>query len=153
MKYKMKRLIERLQKVWSFWKLSKNLYDFDYTSILEVERYQIKNVRDRILKDALVEGYEHDVQKMDLVIKLLDMILDSSDSAVELEDYSIDLNKEYKWKQTKYVNTRNAHRFVSSEQVKLIEKGELIFLDDLYEEKKWRLYHKLKEYHMRGWWS
>lgn len=149
MKYKLRRLVERLQKVWSFWKLSKNLYDFDYTSILEVERYQIKNVRNRMLKDALVEGYEYDVQRMDLVIKLLDIILESGCPTIEI-DYS---KKGSKWIQIKYVNTRNVHRFVSKEHVELIKEGKLIFLDDLYEEKVWKLYHNLREYHMRRWWQ
>ena len=39
-----------LKRWFSYYKILRKVYDFDYSSILMVEKYQIKRVRDSIIK-------------------------------------------------------------------------------------------------------
>lgn len=148
----------------SYFKVLINVYDFDYSSILTVERYQIIRVKDAIMKYQSHMNWKRDVQHMNLALKLLDII--EKDECAELigpgfrtEPYKDDLyrlvsNPDSKWVMPIYVNTTNSERFckISKDKFEDPKVGPLM-KDHLRVQKAWYLYHKLRTYHMKSWWD
>jgi hypothetical protein len=122
-----------------------DFYDFDYSSILLAEQYQIKRVRDSIIKYQTHVSWERDVEKMNLALSLLDIILDN----VDILEIGEGPWKKGKWKLLKYVNTRNLYRFTDFDVPKLPE----ITAKNLYYEKAWHLYFELRKEFTRNWWD
>lgn len=155
---KYRQFKEQLGTLWSYCKLFGKLYDFDYSSVLLVEQNQLRRIRKHIAKYQFFVGWEVIVQRMDTAIKLLDIALDRVD-IIELVDRDTRLTNSKgefispKWKLLKYVNTRNASRFLNDIQVEQVEKGNEVFIADLYEEKAWKLYYKLREQYTRNFWD
>ena len=138
---RLRRIKDVLANLWQYCKIVKNLYDFDYSSILMVEQNQIKRVRDGIYKERIHSGWNYTVSRMDLAINLLDILLD--DGSLVVTD---------KWEVTKYVNTRNAKRFLTDGAIERINNGYVFLLQDLYKEKAKRLYYKVRERYTEDWW-
>ena len=95
-------------------------YDFDYSSILSVERHQIKRVRDSINHYRNHVNWEQDVASMNLALRLLDIIEENGeaellcDEPFKFKDNGyLELNPDAKWKMERYVNTTNASRFTA----------------------------------------
>ena len=63
-----------LGRWFSYFKILVNVYDFDYSSIIVVERHQITRVRDSIIKYQSHVNWERDVDHINLALKLLDII-------------------------------------------------------------------------------
>ena len=105
----------------SYFKVLMKVYDFDYSSILVVERYQITRVRDAIIKYQSYVNWERNVQHMNLALKLLDII--EEDGCAKLEGpgfhtepyknglYRVVQDPDSKWTLPVYVNTPNSERF------------------------------------------
>ena len=137
-------------------------YDFDYSSILSVERHQIKRVRDSINHYRNHVNWKQDVASMNLALRLLDIIEENGeaellcDEPFKFKDNGyLELNSDAKWKMGRYVNTKNASRFNpkwTSEHFEDPKTGVLI-KDHLRVEKAWQLYHKLRQYKLRTWWD
>lgn len=134
------RAIDRIKIFLSYWKISKDLYDFDYSSVLAVEKHQLQRLYNSINKYRNHVDYERDLNKIKLAIKLLDIYMEE----VPLQDYD-----SVEWKCIVYVNTKNLSRFFP---VGIVSNPELIKIH-LYQEKAWYLYHKVKERYMRSWWD
>lgn len=155
---KYRQFKEQLSTLWSYCKLFGKLYDFDYSSLLLVEQNQLKRIRKHIAKHQFFVGWEVIVQRVDTAIKLLDIALDRVD-VIELVNRDTRLTNfkdEFispKWKLLKYVNTRNASRFLNDVQVEQVEKGNEVFIANLYKEKAWKLYYKLREQYTRQFWD
>ncbi len=136
--------------------------DFDYSSILSVERHQIKRVRDSINHYRNHVNWEQDVASMDLALRLLDLIEENGeaellcDEPFKFKDNGyLELNPDAKWKMERYVNTKNASRFNpkwTSAHFDDPDTGALM-KDLLRVEKAWHLYHKVRQYKFRTWWD
>lgn len=148
----------------SYYKVLREAHDFDYTSILVVERHQIIRVRNAIIKYQDHADWERDVYWMNIALKLLDIIEEDGCSKLigkgfctKLREdglYELIDDKNSKWMLPIYVNISNYKRFipVEKEQFEDLRIGSLI-KDRLRVEKAWCLYHKLKMYKMRSWWD
>ena len=136
------RLKDRLSIWFSYWKTTERMYDFDYSSILEAERHQLKRVIKSIDKYRSHVNVERDLFWMRMCVYLLDVIIDNTHD--EWNGKDIVMNK--------YCNTRNYKRFFPnmSEDTKNKLK---YFPNDLYEHKAWNLYHKIRLEYMRSWWD
>ena len=127
------------------WKEYRNLVskidDWDYTSILEVERLQMLRVARQIEIDPIKhENWEEDVKWIRLAVKILDTLL--NDTYWEGEKGKCHL--------IPYVNTKNYKRFIDvNEEFINTEVYKML----LYEEKLWWLYNKIRLYKMRSWWT
>lgn len=153
-----------LRRWFSYYKVAMSIYDFDYSSILEVERHQIKRVRDAITKYQSHVNWERDVQHMDLALKLLSIAMEEDSIAEQVSGHhwteGPDERGLYEWKSdakyeaTKYVNIRNAHRFSKMPKEYFTDSDiRGLNLDHLRVEKAWYLYHKLRTYCLRQWWD
>lgn len=135
-----------------------NTYFWDYGYMLNLEYTYLKNLRETLLKENLYEGVERDCERIQTCLNLLDIIRGKK-SSVHLTsgktDLLKDINKslsECKWEVKRYVNTKNDKRFIN---ISLTPKEKLnpLYIDSVYNQKAWYLYHKMKYYWMKGWWS
>lgn len=123
--------------IWlSYWKASKRMYDFDYTCVLEAEHHQLKRLIRCIDKWRSHENVERDLFWMRICDYLLEVIL--RDPLSNKKDF--------------YCNTKNYKRFFPNMTDKMLAKLSY-FGYDLYEQKAWHLYHKIRERHMQSWWD
>ena len=140
---RIKYIIERewdIIKSWfSYYKVLRNCYDFDYDSILEVEEHQIKRVRDSIAKYKHHLNYERDLQNIDRALRLLE----ASEADILEED---SFTGEYRT--TRKVNTRNASRFINITPI-----DSAFRLLHVYQCKAWYLYNKMRYEHLKEWWD
>lgn len=155
---------ESLGRWFSYYKVLRRIYDFDYFSIIEVERYQITKVRDSITKCQNHVNWKEDVYWMNMALKLLDIIEDEGGAKLIGNGFSIEPcenglyrvvdNPDSKWVLSAYVNTNNSERFTPIEKEKFEDPKVGPFMKShLREEKAWYLYHKLRTYKMRSWWD
>lgn len=163
-KYPISRFFEFLAIWFSYFKVCRKVYDFDFSGILEVERHQIERTKYAIIKHQHHLNWERDVKNMNLALRLLSIAMEEDSIAERVSGHhwteGPDERGLYEWKSdikyeaTKYVNTRNAYRFsrIPLENYTKPNFGALL-LDDLRVEKAWHLYHKLRKYHLREWWD
>ena len=138
------RFKERLQIFSSYWKVTKNMYDFDFSSILYVELHQMKRVRKAIEKYRSHVYWERDVARIKLAEKILTMFMENDWWSL---DYDLEHNHAYI---IPYVNTKNTKRFFPK------YTGDVnrdFFKRDLYEEKLWNLYYLIRKNYTRTWWD
>lgn len=150
-KYKYYYLKEQLCNVLSYCKLFGKLYDFDWTSVLLVERHQLKRMRKCLLETHHHVDWEYDYQRITLAIKLLDRIIDEVDPVIKLIN-TPQIFPEYipcEWKICKYINTKNADRFLTNSYKKT---DNALFVEYLYNEKLWNLYYKVRKQYTKSWW-
>lgn len=160
-KYATKNFIICLKRWISYRKILFNIYDFDYTSSLEVERFQLIRLKNDISKNRNHASWERDVRNINLAIKLLDIILEAGRAELVgssfsfSEDGKLLHNDESFWTLDVYVNTKNANRFMSKRALEMLDDHciKVIMKDELRLEKAWHLYHKLRVYTMREWWD
>lgn len=153
-----------LKRWFSYYKVLMNVYDFDHSSILSVEKHQIARVRDDITRFQSYTNWERDVRYINLALKLIDIIEEDGCSilhggGLHFEPCGDGTSKvvhdpESKWTMPIYVNTSNSERFckIPKDKFKDSTIGPLM-KDHLRIEKAWHLYHKLRVYHMRSWWD
>lgn len=162
LKYNIRRFGENISRWFSYFPVLWKAYDFDYSSILSVERHQIKRVRDSISHFRSHVDWEYDVASMNLALRLLDIIEEDGEAVLLCDKPFIhnskgmyEPNPDAKWKLERYVNTRNAARFNprwSSEHFENPKTG-VLMKDRLRVEKAWYLYHQLRQYKLRSWWD
>lgn len=116
-------------------------WDFGFT--LNIERAMYKKQYE-FFNSEEVHCYDNKLIARDLkwVIGLLNIILHEDDAAK-----LVDNNK---WELTKYVNPKNAYRFLPKE---FSMSDRVLALDCLRFSKAWCLFHKLKFYKQLGWWD
>lgn len=131
------RFKERVAIWLSYWKPSKKMYDFDYTCVLEAEHHQLKRLIKCIDKSHI--NSPRDLFWMRICDYLLDVIL--SDVHGDWKDGKFILKP--------YCNMRNYKRFYPNISKDIIDTLEYF----LYVEKAWHLYYRIREEHMRQWWS
>ena len=161
-----RRFWENIGRWFSYFNISRRIYDFDYSSILAVERHQISRVRDSIAHYHNHLHAERDIERLNLALKLLDIIKEdgcyervgkpynfvkSSDKEdlCELED-----DPESYYTIPVYVNYKNAMRFCKIELSRYTDsKDGALWQSHLRVEKAWHIYHTLRLYFMRSWWD
>ena len=146
-----------LKRWFSYYKILRKVYDFDYSSILMVEKYQIKRVRDSIIKYQNHVNWKQDVRWMNIAIKLLEIV---EENGCAVPSQTIEVNDILKihhidYKMPVYVNTRNASRFISKYAIDKLENPRIgvLITDNLRIEKAWYLYNKIRYNHLRDWWD
>lgn len=95
------------------------MHDFDYSSILSVERHQIKRVRDNINHYKNHLNWEQDVASMNLALKLLDIIEEIGEAKM-IGDKPFETdekgywkpNPNVKWELDRYVNHNRQMSFL-----------------------------------------
>lgn len=163
--YKAKDL--RIRRFWgnlgrwlSYYPVARNVYDWDYTSILAVERHQIERVRNSIAHYQHHLYAKRDIERMDLALRLLDIIEEDGCSEYHGEDLrfnednTIWLDQNAYYTIPVYVNYHNANRFFKQEQYNYEDsKRGALHRDHLRIEKAWHIYHRLRMYYLRSWWD
>lgn len=157
-----RRFFNNITRWFSYLPVAWRVYDFDYTSILAMERHQIMRVRDSIVRYRHHVNWHQDVASINLALKLLDIIeedngadLIGDDYLIFNKDHTITFNPDCRWQLDKYVNIRNARRFYPEMELECYENTNdgAIYRGHLRVEKAWHLYHKLRLYKLRGWWD
>lgn len=144
-----KRRLSKRQRSWL--RFMKNNNDWDWTYLMEVEYKKIQDIRNHLAEHKCFVGWEQTVNRMDITLRILKIILD--ESLVEKN----------------YVNLRNVHRFTNPVRAKhIIEDAnkptpEKIFnhyfdvalaaRNDLRNLKAWNLYFELRKHLTKEWWD
>lgn len=146
-----------LKRWFSYYKILRKVYDFDYSSILIVEKYQIKRVRDSIIKYQHHVDWKQDVRWMNIAIKLLEIV---EENGCAVTGQTIEVNDILKihhidYQLPVYVNVRNASRFINKYAISKLEEPKIgvLIKDNLRIEKAWYLYNKIRYNHLRDWWD
>lgn len=157
-----RRFWENIGRWLSYYKVTRRIYDFDYSSILAVERHQIKRVRDSIAKYHNHVNADRDIERLDLALRLLDIIEEngcaeySGKGVVSIKDKDglYEMDPESFWTLSIYVNTRNSIRFqtIDTTLYEDARRGPM-YKDSLRVEKAWHIYHWLRVQYMRTWWD
>lgn len=117
---------------------------WDYSYNLEIEKEMFKKMHEFYSSDKPVSmGYEKVARDAKLAINLLDILLENNKSYVG--NFG---PKGHKVVQVKYVNTRNASRFIKD-----VKFDNPYAIDALRVKKAWYLYSKLRYYKMKTWWD
>ena len=140
------------KRVWGF--------PWDYSYLLAIEQRKLKEMANYFKKSKLTVGWERQVRECELCVKLLDIVAERD------SDYKAWFNANYGGKNIlelqmreqipfhKYINTRNASRFMThfheaqsnpyiSESLKV----------ELRRQKAFYLYQKIRLYRMQTWWD
>lgn len=127
-----------LRRWFSYMKPCFNCYDFDYSSVLTMERHQLIRLRDNIAKYHNHVNAERDIERMNTTLRLLDIISE--------EIFGRFSNG--KWEFDKYVNFKNKKRFGV-----MGNREDALWKIDLYQRKAWCLYHEMRKAWLRTWWD
>lgn len=132
---------DRLSRIFNLLPTIWNIYDFDYSSCLELEYKQLLRIKKCMENPGkwAYEGIEEDIHKLEVCIKLLKMILDEESGYYNNDKFN------------HYVNLKNYRRFTKCK----ISENMLAFdllKEDLYLLKAWHLYNKMRTHYMRTWW-
>lgn len=142
---------EGIKRWFSWYLVTKDAYEWDSVSILELEQEQLKRIHDYISKYQSYTKWKYDIWKINICLNLLDIILSEVDIVETIDTDINSLGNIHKCKCIPYVNINNANRFLNTNFINSNLPIDLI-KSELYEEKAWRLYHKLRMRYMRDWW-
>lgn len=138
-KYIIKREWDIIKSWFSYYKVLRNCYDFDYDSILSVEKHQIQRVQASIAKYRHHLNYNRDLQNIGRALRLLAA---SEEDILEMNPLT------GKYETIRKVNARNASRFTN---LTLIDSP--FKLLQVYQCKAWYLYNKMRYEHLKEWWD
>lgn len=150
------RIKYRIKKLCDFIKLGWNDYDDAYDSLLMLEKYKLSKMADRYERLAgnidkpFLECWTI-VRDLRLCVKLID-IVDGTDPT-----YKVAYNPEartYEKKELKYVNMRNAHRFIPLKLQKLYDRNKLMrnmIANEVRRMKAWSLYSQIRALNINRW--
>ena len=150
------RLKYRIKKLCDFIKLGWNDYDYTYDSLLRLEKYKLSKMADRYellagnIDKPFLECWEI-VRDLRLCVKLID-IVNGADNAYKVaynhETHSYDKNG------VKYVNMRNAYRFIPLKLQKLYDRTKLmrnVITNEVRRKKAWSLYSQIRTLNINRW--
>lgn len=163
---RVRRFWENIGRWLSYYKVSRSIYDFDYSSILAVERHQIKRVRDSIVHYHNHLNADRDIERLNLALSLLDIIEEDGCcerigkplNFVECKDkedlYELEDDPNSYYVVSVCVNHRNALRYSKRNLASYADpKTGAMWQSHLRVEKAWHIYHRLRLYFMRSWWD
>ena len=136
----MRRFYNTIKRWLSYYFIVKNTNDYDWDSVLKVEKHQLERLKQGILKYKNYSDWKNCVNQLNLALALIDIIQQGND---------LELATNRVWILHNYVNSRNANRFLPN----FDNSTSVFYLDLLRMEKAWHLYHKLRLYYMRTWWN
>lgn len=149
------RLKYRIKRLCDFIKLGWNDYD-DYGSLLTLEKYKLSKMADKYERLAgdidkpFLECWTI-VSDLRLCVKLID-IVNGIDNM-----YKVAYNPEthsYGKKELKYVNMRNAYRFIPLKLQKLYDRNKLmrnVIANEVRRMKAWSLYSQIRALNINRW--
>ena len=149
------RIKYRIKKLCDFIKLGWNDYDH-YDSLLTLEKYKLSKMADRqeliteVIDIHFVESWAI-IRDLRLCVKLIN-IVNGTDNA-----YKAAYNHEthsYDKKEVKYVNMRNAHRFISPKLQKLYDTNKwlgVVITNEVRRMKAWSLYSQIRALNINRW--
>lgn len=133
---------------------------WDYSYLLAIEQRKLREMANYFKKSKLTVGWERQVRECELCVKLLDIVTERD------SDYKAWLNANYGGKNIlelqmreqipfhKYINTRNAYRFMT--HFHEAKSNPYIYESlkvELRRQKAFHLYHKIRLYYMQTWWE
>lgn len=153
-----------IRRWFSYYKVIRKTYDFDYSSLLEIEHHQLIKLRDCISKYQNHVNAWRDIRNMNWAIACLEIVLEDGCSYSNGEEgfftkeadkkgyYELVPNPAYRWIMPIYVNTKNYNRFWKGygEAPRTLSA---LSEDCLRIEKAWHLYNKIRKEHLREWWD
>lgn len=162
--WSVKRFWNNLRRWFSYYKVIRKTYDFDYSSLLEVELHQLIKLRDCISKYQNHVNAWRDIRDMNLAISCLQIVIEDGCAYSNKEKcffvkgpdengyYNLVKNPNHVWIMPIYVNTKNAERFWKYYN-KCSNINNAIQEDHLRIEKAWYLYNKIRKERLRNWWD
>ena len=149
------RIKYRIKRLCDFIKLGWNDYDH-YDSLLTLEKYKLSKMADGYEiftgnTDKDFSKYQKIIRDLRLCVKLID-IVNGTDNA-----YKAAYNHEthsYDKKGVKYVNMRNAHRFISPKLQKLYDRNKwlgITITNEVRRMKAWSLYSQIRALNINKW--
>lgn len=131
----------------AYFKIIRKTYDFDFSSLLEVELHQLTKLRDSIAKHHTHINTWYDIRNMNWAIECLKIFI--NDDECNWEDGKPILKR--------YVNCKNIDRFFDKNKYDNIPDSSEIILnikkERLYIRKAWYLYNKIRKEHLTEWWD
>lgn len=112
---------------------------FDYGFLLNVDKIAMLEMRDYFEKSNIAEGNDDNARYLRLAVNLLRQM----DKTSEYYRHELKVGKPIL-----YINTRNAPNGTVWSR-----NHDRVFQYDWYEEKCWRLYHRILKEKMREWWD
>ena len=149
-KYKIKKYWDSLKNfIKNFW-TDKNIlwshYDWDYSYLLELEKFKLQLMIDNFTNYPHVEHKNH-IKWMSISIKLIDIILEK-DMCInyDFNNENITINK--------YINIRNAERFNCYSQTHNVNEQLTLFGKEMLRERKaLYLYNAIRYNYLYEWWD
>lgn len=146
-------------------------YDYDYTSMLDLEEKKIKHMIHYFKKYGMTVDSPQVARELELLLSLIRIIreggntytidvdprLDSTDSTLNAQDFMTDYFNRHHIRRLKYVNSKNASRFLNEKELEAFKDDEkrnhlhAAWEEELYLRKAVHLYSKLKEDKMLTW--
>lgn len=164
LKYFIKQNILNIRRIIKYIPLIWKDRDWDYGFLLELEKAKLTNMLEYFkTSDIIIEDDKKEIIKyIKLSIKLLDIVMTEANEYLELVasgKFETDNSTGYTtliepnvWKFHKYVNLKNANRFVNKEKIEFLKNNELLKAD-VYQEKAHYLLYKIRLYKEYTWWD
>lgn len=149
------RIKYRIKRLCDFIKLGWNDYDY-YDSLLTLEKYKLSKMADmyEIIAGDIDEDFskcQKIIKNLRLCVKLID-IVNGTDIAYKAA-YNPETHSYYK-KELKYVNMRNAHRFIPPKLQKLYDTNKnlgITITNEVRRMKAWNLYSQIRALNINIW--
>lgn len=149
------RIKYRIKRLCDFIKLGWNDYDY-YDSLLTLEKYKLSKMAD--MYEIIAGDIDEDFSKCQKIIKNLRLCVKLIDIVNGRDNvYKVAYNHEthsYEKKELKYVNMRNAHRFIPLKLQKLYDKNKLmrnVITNEVRRMKAWSLYSQIRALNIYMW--
>lgn len=133
-------MLENLTRWINYYPILNKIYDFDYSSVLEVEKYQLQRLCNYIEKYGIHLNKQCDINHIKTMIKILDLIL--TDDWWDIKDKKYILP---------YTNLKNGNRFVK--YFDELDNSSGIWSVQVRQEKLWNLYNKMHQQYLRNFWD
>lgn len=171
LKLTIKSIPFRLHRLYDFLKLGLKDYDWDYGYLLELESYKLSKMAHFFEHSDITDADSEIARTLHLASKLLSIAKGDEGVTETTGDlqfiplgdglFQVD-NSEVQFKFLRYVNIRNASRFLSPYELSLVSDTagvtkkvslEALLKEDLYRQKAWHHYNLLRYYKLQEWWN
>ena len=149
------RIKYRIKKLCDFIKLGWNDYDH-YNSLLTLEKYKLSKMADR--QELITEDIDRHfmeswpiIRDLRLCVKLIDIVNNIDNVYNAAYNYE---TRSYDKKGVKYVNMRNAYRFISPKLQKLYDTNKWLgvaITNEVRRMKAWSLYIYIRALNINRW--
>ena len=152
-KYNITDFFRSLIRSFQYARFGWNDFDFDGGSIYNILEMKLKHMRKYFSTAHIIsaECYENYIRDIDICLNLIKIIT----GEMQYVEYIFNGTIEHNYHQIKYVNTRNAYRFVKyHERFKdKNDKFAVMLKEDLAETKARHLLFMILDYKLDTWWD